>query len=241
MIELHQFPAAFDLPNASPFCMKIETFLRMHDIDYKTVDVEDPRKAPKGKCPYIVDTSDGANTTVADSSEVISYLMQTRNIDDGLSPDAEARGHLLQRTMEEHLYFCSMYERWMEPDNWKVVKDVFFSGMPAPMTAVFSKIVHSKTKRDLAGHGIGRHDGAEIYRRAGQDLAAISQSLGDNAYLLGDSPSRFDATGLAFMAGLLRVPLRSTIGDEARRHPNLLSYCDRLMQQYFADFPAQAA
>lgn len=241
MIELHQFPAAFGLPNASPFCMKIETFLRMHDLEYKTVNVDDPRKAPKGKCPFIIDKSESTHTTVADSSEVISYLMRTRNLDDGLSEDAMARGHLLQRTMEEHLYFCAMYERWMEPDNWKVVKDVFFAGMPAPLSAVFSKIVHSKTKRDLAGHGIGRHDNDEIYRRAGQDLQAISQSLGDNAYIVGDSPSQFDATALAFLAGVLRVPLRSTIGDEARKHQNLVNYCDRLMQQYFADFPNNAA
>ena len=29
MIKLFQFPPAFGLPNASPFCMKLETWLRM--------------------------------------------------------------------------------------------------------------------------------------------------------------------------------------------------------------------
>lgn len=29
MIQLQQFAPAFGLPNASPFCMKLETYLRM--------------------------------------------------------------------------------------------------------------------------------------------------------------------------------------------------------------------
>lgn len=29
MIKLHQLAPAFGLPNASPFCMKVETYLRM--------------------------------------------------------------------------------------------------------------------------------------------------------------------------------------------------------------------
>ena len=57
MIKIHQFEPAFGLPNASPFCMKLETYLRMAGIPFAlaTPNMQDMRKAPKGKMPFIDD------------------------------------------------------------------------------------------------------------------------------------------------------------------------------------------
>ncbi len=52
MIILYQFPAVWGLPNASPFCMKVETYLRMTEIPYEPKLVMDPRKSPKGKIAF---------------------------------------------------------------------------------------------------------------------------------------------------------------------------------------------
>jgi glutathione S-transferase len=45
----------FGIPNPSPFCMKLETWLRMTRIPFEIVRVVDPRKGPKGKVPWIED------------------------------------------------------------------------------------------------------------------------------------------------------------------------------------------
>jgi hypothetical protein len=55
MIKLHQFAPAFGLPNASPFCMKVETYLRMAGLPYERVNSGDVLRAPKGKLPVIDD------------------------------------------------------------------------------------------------------------------------------------------------------------------------------------------
>ena len=34
MIKLYQYSPAFGLPNASPFCMKLETYLRMAQLPF---------------------------------------------------------------------------------------------------------------------------------------------------------------------------------------------------------------
>ena len=52
-VKLYQFPSAWGLPNPSPFCMKLEVFLRLAEIPYEIVTWPDPRKAPKGKLPFI--------------------------------------------------------------------------------------------------------------------------------------------------------------------------------------------
>lgn len=51
MIKLYQFEPAFGLPNASPFCMKVETYLRMAGLPYEIARNADIRKRRKGKCP----------------------------------------------------------------------------------------------------------------------------------------------------------------------------------------------
>jgi len=46
MITLYQFVSWPGLPNFSPFCMKVENYLRLTRAEYKTA-VADVRKAPK--------------------------------------------------------------------------------------------------------------------------------------------------------------------------------------------------
>ncbi len=53
MIKLYQFDPAFGLPNASPFCMKLETYLRMAQLPFEIepATLQAFNKAPKGKMP----------------------------------------------------------------------------------------------------------------------------------------------------------------------------------------------
>jgi Glutathione S-transferase N-terminal domain len=48
MVTLYKFIPAWGLPDLSPFCVKLETYLRLAKIPYET-QVGDPRKAPKKK------------------------------------------------------------------------------------------------------------------------------------------------------------------------------------------------
>ena len=95
MIKLCQFPPAFGLPNASPFCMKLETWLRMAGLPYECPRGADLRKAPKGKFPYIED--DGV--VIADSSFIIDYLTKKYNVtlDAHLTPRQRGEALALQR------------------------------------------------------------------------------------------------------------------------------------------------
>src|SRR5262245_66307312 len=81
-IKLFQFPRMFAVPNVSPFCCKLETWLRIAGIGYEVVDTPDPRTGPKGKLPFIED----AGVRIADTSLIIDHLVKTRGVD----PD----GHL---------------------------------------------------------------------------------------------------------------------------------------------------
>ena len=41
MIDLYQFSPAFDVPNLSPFCMKLEAFLRVCNIPFQIIEEDE--------------------------------------------------------------------------------------------------------------------------------------------------------------------------------------------------------
>ncbi len=54
MLELVVLPAAFGMRNVSPFCLKAEMLLTSLELPFTLSEEGDPRKAPKGKLPYLI-------------------------------------------------------------------------------------------------------------------------------------------------------------------------------------------
>ncbi|MGH8529673.1 MAG: glutathione S-transferase family protein [Nevskiales bacterium] len=231
MIELHQFAPAFNMPSPSPFCMKIEVFLRLAGLDYEAKVCPDPRKTPLGKLPFIKD----GEKLVADSSSIIEYLVQVHgaDLDTGLSEDERAIARAYTRMLEEHTYFGLLYCRWIDPAHWPTVRETFFGDLPRPIRGLLSGFIQGKIKRDLAGHGLGRHPPAEIYRRTAQDVAAVAAFLDGKLYFMGSEPTSIDATVYAFIGNMWEATLVTPLKDIVGKHSNLVAYCARMKQRCF--------
>jgi len=231
MIILYQFPPVWGLPNASPFCMKIETFLRMAGIGYQTVIVLDPRKAPKHKLPYIED----GKHIVADSALILDHLTNTRGVtlDHWLSPRQHAEGHAFRRMMEEATYWPLLYYRWVEEEGFAITAESFMGGVPWPKRKIISAAVRKHYKRLLWAQGTGRHKSEEIADQGRRDLEAFAAWLGDKPFALGDKLTSYDATFYPFLANTLDVPVSGPLQDCARALPNLRLYVDRMRETFF--------
>lgn len=232
MIRLHQFRPAFGLPNASPFCMKVETYLRMAGLPYECPRGADLRKSPKGKMPYIED----AGRIVADSSFIIDYLKATYGdtLDARLTPVERATALAVQRLIEENLYWSVLYTRWIDEAGWAVTRKAFFDWMKPPLKWIVPPIARRGLRRELHGHGMGRHTRDEIMTIGCRDLTAVADLLGDKPYLMGSEPTSLDATGYAFLANVLWIPLDSPLKSHAESRANLGAYCARMKARYFA-------
>jgi glutathione S-transferase len=231
MIKLHQFPPVWGLPNASPFCLKVETYLKMAALPYEIAPVFNPAKAPKGKLPYIVDNG----KTVADSGLILDYLKASYGdkLDGHLGPAERAAALALQRLMEEHLYWCAIYDRWIVDENWAITKRDFFAGLPRIVFNLVTRVARRGQRRQLYGHGMGRHTREEIYALGVADIAALADWLGDKPFFMGAQPSSLDATAYAFLANLLWVPLDTPLTRAARERQNLAGYGERMKARYF--------
>lgn len=234
MITLHQFDPALGVPNASPFCMKVETYLRMCALPYQAppMQLSTLQRAPKGKLPYIDD--DGV--VVADSSHILAYLAQRYGtaLDDWMGPLQRAQALALQRLLEDSLYWSLLYLRWVDEAGWPSTRAAFFGKFPAPLRWLLPPMGRRNMRRALWAQGTGRHSGAEILARARADIDAIATLMGEHAYLLGEQPCSWDAGAYAFLANLVEVGVDSPVRQHARSHAKLVAYCERMRQRYYA-------
>jgi glutathione S-transferase len=234
MIQLYQFAPAFGLPNASPFCLKLETYLRMAALPFEIprFKLQQLQGAPKGKMPYIADGS----RTVSDSSLIIDYLKTTYGdpLDNWLNNEQRAGALAWQRLLEEHLYWAVLYTRWIEPEGWVLTRPAFFSGLPVPLCWIVPPMARRAMAKELYGHGMGRHSRDEIHALGCRDITALADFLGEKPYLMGEQPCALDAVAYSFLANLLWVPLESALKLEARQHPHLERYCQRMKSRYYA-------
>lgn len=239
MITLYSFGPNFGLPDPSPFVTKAEVLLKMAGVPY-TTDASDPRKAPKGKLPYICD--DGK--VVADSTFIRLYIEKRYGVDfdEGLSAPERATAWAFERMCEEHLYWALIHARWMVDDNFDKGPRNFFRAAPSPMRPLVAAMVRRQVRQQLWGHGFGRHSKAEIEQLGISDIEALADFLADKPYLMGPKRCGADATVFAFVAGMLCPLFTTPIRDAAEKRRNLVAYRDRLMARYFPDFlPKNAA
>lgn len=229
---VHQLPGAWGLPSISPFCLKLDAYLRLAGVPFRTIVDATPFKGPKGKLPFI----EHEGQRIGDSNFIIEYVEERFGCrpDGGLSAADVAVARALRRLIEENMYWSMVYDRWMVDGNWQVFRDVVLAGVPAPLRSLIGPVARRGVRSQLKGHGIGLHSREEIGAIGRGDLRAIVDYLGDKRYLMGDEPSAIDATAYGFLANIVRVPLDGALKREAVQHPNLLAYLDRFEQRYFA-------
>lgn len=234
MIKLHQFRPAWGLTTASPFCQKLETYLRMAGIEHQVVVERDTRRAPKGKLPYI-EEADGR--LLGDSGFIITHLeaCSGRPLDAALTPEQRAQALALRRLLEDSLYWVVVHSRWIDPVGWKVAGPAFFGRLPAPLRLAVPPLVRRAVAASLNAQGLGRHAEDEIYEIGRDNLDALACLLGDGPYFFGAAPTSADAAAYGMVAHILRPPIESPLKIHLRKLGNLRDFCDRVRDTYYPD------
>jgi glutathione S-transferase len=237
-IVLHQFSRSFGLPNASPFCMKLETYLRMAEIPHELAFEETLDKAPKKKMPYIEDEGQ----KIGDSNLVIEYLQKKYGdrTDAHLSAADRAVSLAMRRMIDENLYWALVYSRWVDEKNWPITRSVYFGELPPVVKQILPGVLRKGTIKSMTGHGMGKHTEAEIYEIGCRDIQALSDFLGDREFFFGDRPTILDATAYATIANLIKVPMDSPLRTKATGLANLVSFNDRITSKFYPEATVKA-
>ena len=234
-LVLHQPPTrAWGTPNLSPFCVKLECYLRVAEVPYKLAPMS-RSQAPKGKIPYV--QLDGR--FVGDSQLIIEELERRlaaagkQPLDAGLSAREVAIARFVRRGIEEGFYFIGMYLRWKPDDAYAATREEFKKFVPGFVVPLVRRDILKK----LHHQGTGRHSLDEVTAMGAADLDAVAELLGDRPFLLGDKPRTVDCSAYAFLEALLGFPIESKLKQHAASHANLVAYRKRFRERWWKDLP----
>ncbi len=227
MITLHTFSPAFGLPDASPFVMKAMLLLKLAGQPFAIEELgSSPKVGPRGKRPFIVD--DGV--IVSDSTFIRFHLEKKYGVDFDahLNPQQKGVTWAVEKMCEEHLYFASVYFRWMNDGNFKVGAATFFKSAPALIRPFIRAFVRNNMRKTLHAQGLGRHTESEIAELASRDIDALAIILGDADWFGGSSPCAADASVGAFVLSGLCEQFDTPLLDKAKSHENLVTYAKKV-------------
>jgi glutathione S-transferase len=235
MIQVYAGIGAWGVPDVSPPCLKLLTYLKMAKIPHE-VRPGDPRKGPTKKIPYMVD-DDG--TTIGDSGFIIEHLKKKHGdaLDGRLTVSERATGHLIRRTIEESLYWAAVHSRWLNDGGAAEMRRVFAPVLPPVMGGLVWNVIKGGMKKSAWGQGIARHSAENALAIGKADLDALSITLGDGRYLFGDEPTSFDASLFGIVANITRFPIANRLTDHARTLENLIAFRDRVEARYWKEAP----
>lgn len=231
-IKLHQFPRSLGVPCPSPFCVKLELWLRIAGIPYENVDDTMPMKAPKGKIPWIED----GGQRLGDSQLIIEHLKRTRGVDPdaGLSETEKARDAAFQAFLEDRFYWLVAYERWMGP-GWPVIGPAFFDTLPWPLRPVMMAVARRMMRRQFHAQGTGRHTPDEVEAMGLDAVRQLGDLIGDGPYVHGETIRAIDAIAYASVVNVTAIRLDTPLVRAARADARLTGYGERISREYFAD------
>jgi glutathione S-transferase len=234
-IKVFQFPRMFAIPNLSPFCCKLETWLRIARIPYEVVDTSDPRSAPRGKLPFIED----AGVRVADTSLIVDHLVRTRRVDPDARLDDSQRSTatLVQRTLEEHYAFVLVYTHLYREEGLKHTR-ARFERVPAFVRPFVARAVYGQIKKILWLQGLSRYSHEEIVGAAIRDWRAVLAVMSDGPFFFGDEPTSLDAVVFAALASTVLTPIESPIRDFLRSQPGCIAYAEGMRERFFPELVA---
>ncbi|XP_043190776.1 failed axon connections homolog [Amphibalanus amphitrite] len=229
VVVLHQFERGTNMPNLSPFALKLETFLRMANIQY-VVDTEEPQGV-RGKCPWI--TINGEE--LSDSELIMDYLTKHFNnpIPEQLTPAQHGVGRAVQVMLDEHTTLAVGRKRRILEQMGNSI-DCFLKVYRSE--CVFKKLFVSLIKKKLYVRGMSEYREEEALFFLYRELRALEDVMGDRPFLLADAPSTYDAAVFAQLTQVLLGCAPEVERYVRENHAVLVGYHKRMKAKYWPDW-----
>ncbi|XGW17127.1 hypothetical protein V3C99_002049 [Haemonchus contortus] len=232
-VYLYQFPRSKTIPNLSPYCLKVETFLKINKIPYEVCPLKMGRSR-YGLLPFI--ELNGEH--IADSEIIIDRLKDHFKVKPLASPRDEAIARTIEKTVQHHtapvVYRFKMVE---DPNDGFCSTVLQVIGCPAvlqstvlPLAAWFMRL---KVSRRIAA-AIGQFPIEEFKNFLRKDLDTYRDLLDDKKFLFGDEVSSADCAVFSQLGAVLYIPPNNYVKEVLReKYPELTNYCDRVRDTVF--------
>lgn len=232
MIVVHTMPRiGWGLLSPSPFCAKVELYLKMLGEPYEVRPTLSAAAGPHKKLPWIEDNG----SAITDSEVILDHLRTLRGDplgEEQIPADERARHHLARRTAEESLYFVIVAERWRDETMYAAYTADLLGSVPALARPVVAALARRMLLKQLWQQGTGRHSLEAALSRGTRDIDALAWALGQAPYFAGAQPAGIDAALWGSLANIWFVPVGGTLKRAVGAHPALVAWLERVAERY---------
>lgn len=243
VVYLYQFTRTPLLPTMSPFCLKVETWLRLAGLKYENIDHKLKLRSKKGQLPFVEVNGE----EIADSAIIIKELAQRyeKDLDAALTQEQRNIAHAMISMLENHLIWVLLFWRSKNPDlmikGYKVnLQHALGSRLPNAVLNFFFKFQFGrKGCKKVKAQGLGVHKPEEIEEFGRQDLKVLSELLADKPFFFGDEPTTLDCVAFSVLAQIhyisdeVKYALKEFMQENC---PNLVGHVSRIKERCFPDW-----
>jgi len=241
-VYLFQFTRSPQIPSISPFCLKLESWLKLHGIKYQNVDHKCKHRSKKGMLPFIELNGE----EIADSNMIIETLSKKfdKEMPAELTQDQKNVQHAMVAMVENHLHWTIVYWKSKDVDNilkgYKLnLQSAIGSKAPASLLNFYFKYTFCrKGLKRVRSNGMGVHTAEEIETFGKKDLLTLSEMLGEKEFFFGSEPAMLDLVVFSQVGQLVMVdsehacPLRDYLEADCK---NLVALVNRMKDRCWAD------
>uniref|UniRef100_A0A7E4VX52 Thioredoxin-like_fold domain-containing protein n=1 Tax=Panagrellus redivivus TaxID=6233 RepID=A0A7E4VX52_PANRE len=228
-VYFYQFKRPSFAPSVSPYCLKIESYLRGNNIKYETVFVTTERSS-KGFVPFI----ELNGREYADSELILYELQKAFNVKD--VEDVERAGALrgLMRTFDLEVFFITVSFISQLSKFEEVVGRSL--QVPSLLSKLFAKYYKRRLGNRVKNSSIGSFSETERLQVLERNLIAAENVLGNRKYFGGDIFSVADAAIYGQIGAPYLFPASIPTSNFVREKcPNLERYIKDVTITFFSD------
>jgi len=242
MVYLYQGPRCPVLPSTNPACLKLETWLRLTNVEYDNV-AGHKMKSRKGQLPFVLLNGEELTESPTLLPELGAHL--NVSMDDWLTSDQRNISHCFIVMLENH--FSHILNAWVAKNPQEMLKAYMITNLqqfiitkwPKPFLNLIFKRKMKRMSKKICAVELDVKDTEKLQLSAQEDLETLSSLLGDQMFFFGSSPCSLDICAFSYIAQLVYMTpdatcyLRDWLTSNCN---NLVEMCNRIQAMAFPDW-----
>jgi len=228
---LYQYKASGNVPSLDFDCLLVQTFFKFSKFQYEVRDCNTPTMSPNESLPFLR-LEDDSMLVQEDLFAHVRKLHGSR--DSSLSAQQQADSLAFKQLILSKLKTALLFDLWLDPDNFEYCERKYIGN---DYDFLLNYLIPWRERSKITSSILLRMptiDKLQVLEEAEAAIKALSEKLGNQAFLFGDEPTEVDA----YLYAYLQIALNTFLPNSENRYlinnyPNLVKYASRISSEYF--------
>ena len=239
MITLSQSDRSPRLPSASPFCLKLESWLRLAGLPYTLMEGHELHGSSKRALPRII--SESGRTMEGLRRVMLHVRSEARTDPDSwLSTDERVFSQAVGHLYADWLVPAMVWLGWVQEESWPGLRAICLSQEGDTLPATTDPLRDHLTLR-ISELALREDERPKVEELVLREIESLADFLGSKPFFFGDQPSSVDCTLFALMVVSASAPAESPLAQFAQSSYRIGDYVRRMITRLYPEMQIQTA